>query len=81
MTIHELKISLDLFDELRRGNKTAEIRKDDRGFAVGDGLIIYPYDPVQNKRIGDAECWRTVTHIVRGGQYGIESGYVLLSMK
>lgn len=81
MATHALKIELEMFDELRRGNKTAEIRKDDRGFAVGDILILYPHDPINNQRVGFDECWRTVTHIVRGGKYGIESGYVLLSMK
>ncbi|MDW5418109.1 DUF3850 domain-containing protein [Iodobacter sp. CM08] len=81
MATHELKIHPELFAEILLGNKTAEIRKDDRGFQLGDTLIIYPYDPECNERIGNDDCYRKVTHIVRGGQFGIEPGYVLLSMK
>lgn len=81
MATHELKIHPALFDAVMRGEKTAEIRRNDRRFQLGDRLVIYPFDPVANERVGDDECWRVVTHIVQGGQYGIESGYVLLSMK
>jgi len=40
MTIHNLKIVDPFFDAVREGIKTFEVRKDDRDFKVGDGLIL-----------------------------------------
>lgn len=39
-TIHELKIAPNFFQQVVRGNKTFEIRKDDRGFQKGDHVIL-----------------------------------------
>ena len=39
--IHDLKILPEYFVEVVRGNKTFEVRKDDRPFNVGDELILY----------------------------------------
>ncbi|AYV11533.1 MULTISPECIES: DUF3850 domain-containing protein [Shewanella] len=79
-TEHHLKIDPELFDAVRRRDKTAEIRRDDRGFNIGDVLIIYPFDRESGQRVGTDECHRVVTHKVDGGQFGIEAGYCLLSM-
>lgn len=38
--IHELKTDPEVFDAVARGEKTFEIRKDDRGFSVGDTLLL-----------------------------------------
>lgn len=40
MQIHELKTDPQVFDAVAEGRKTFEIRKDDRGFAVGDLLML-----------------------------------------
>jgi hypothetical protein len=77
---HFLKIDIDLFIEVKERRKTFEIRRDDIGFQVGDTLIIYPYDRVLNERVGDDECRRIVTHILPGGQHGVEHGFVILSI-
>jgi hypothetical protein len=79
MASHILKIDSFFFDAVKRREKTAEVRFNDRNYQLGDTLIIYPVDSDFN-RVGLDECWRVITHIVHGGQYGIESGYCLLSM-
>ncbi|BDM64559.1 hypothetical protein NFHSH190041_20110 [Shewanella sp. NFH-SH190041] len=79
-TEHHLKIDPELYNAVRNRTKTAEIRRDDRNYKVGDLLIIYPFDRQSGCRIGDDECRRVVTHKVDGGQFGIEPGYCLLSM-
>ena len=38
--IHELKLRREFFDYVRFGIKKFEIRKDDRGFNVGDTLVL-----------------------------------------
>jgi len=73
-TEHALKIHEDPFAELLAGAKTCEVRKDDRGFAVGD--------TVQLHECGDASYTgrtlrRTITHIQRG--YGLPEGLCVLS--
>jgi hypothetical protein len=81
MKRHKLKTDPHLFSKVRAGFKTAEIRKDDRNFRVGDILILYPFDREKGERTSPDFCCREITHKVSGGQYGIEPGYCLLSMK
>lgn len=49
MTTHTIKTAPEHFQALLDGTKTAELRKDDRGFAVGDVLVLREYD--NNKAI------------------------------
>jgi hypothetical protein len=81
MAVHTLKIDPDLFVDVCTEKKTAEVRKDDRNFMVGDTLVIYPFDRKSVAITGANFVHRVVTHKVQGGQYGIEDGYCLLSMK
>lgn len=41
---HLMKLNDMYFDAVRRGIKTFEIRRDDRGFEVGDYLRLYRVD-------------------------------------
>ncbi len=62
------------------GEKTFEVRRDDRGFQIGDILRLKEYIADENKyttRYIDAE----VTYILYGGQFGIETGYVVMGLK
>ena len=47
MQVHELKTLPVYFDAVERGEKTFEVRKDDRGFQKGDVLRQYRFDPVR----------------------------------
>jgi hypothetical protein len=86
MTIHELKCWPEYFEPLVQGKKTAEIRKNDRDFKVGDRLLLREWDP--NKH---SHGWytgrytvRTITHVL--DLYSLVSGveesgqYVMLSL-
>lgn len=42
--IHELKILHEYFEAVTSGRKQFEIRKNDRGFKVGDQLILCEHD-------------------------------------
>lgn len=50
MTTHDLKCWPEFFDAIARGEKTFEVRKNDRGFQKGDRLRLLKYDP--NRRFG-----------------------------
>lgn len=72
--IHELKILPQHFTPVLDELKTAELRKSDRPFSVGDTLLLMEWD---GDYTGDA-CERVITHIADVGEY--LPGYVLLSM-
>lgn len=55
---HNLKIDRRWFDAVLEGRKKAEVRRADRGFAVGDQLLLYI--PGENEG-----ALVVVTHIVR----------------
>lgn len=44
---HELKTLPVYFDAVLRGDKTFEVRKNDRDFQTGDVLVLREYDPVK----------------------------------
>lgn len=43
-TVHELKTAVSPFMAVRRGEKTFEIRVNDRGFQIGDVLKLWCFD-------------------------------------
>jgi hypothetical protein len=84
---HELKTDPEVFDAVKSGAKTFEIRFDDRWFKVGDILTLrktrYTGSEMQNgaplEYTGDQlEC--KVTYILKGPKYGLSSGWVIMSI-
>jgi len=78
MATHELKIERHWFHEIQGRRKRCEVRKDDRGFRVGDVLILNEYDREAERYTG-AMVRRIVSHILRDVP-GVEAGYVVLSL-
>lgn len=78
MAEHELKTWPEFFDAVWRGVKTFEVRKDDRGFAVGDMLLLREYDAEADTYSGR---WLTtqVTYIL-GGAFTLP-GTVVMGIK
>lgn len=75
---HTLKTWLEPFAAVVNGDKTFEIRKDDRNFQVGDSLILQEWCPVQQKYTGK-ELHMRVTFIGRGEPY--PEGYACMAIK
>lgn len=78
MTHHELKCWPDYFDAVALGRKTFEFRKDDRGFYVGDELLLREFDPTTGLYSG-RECLVGVTYVARGDL--IPDGFCAMSVK
>lgn len=88
--VHDLKVWPPHWALIDTGQKRVEIRRDDRpgGFRVGDVLVLREWEPdypptadaglsgVHTGRV----CQRTVTHVLRGGKFGLMGGYVALSL-
>jgi len=75
---HELKIMPPYYDWVFSGLKTFEIRKDDRGYKVGDELLLKEWLPEEKKFTGREHLVK-VTCIVKG--FGLKDGYVVLGVK
>ena len=80
--LHVLKCWPAHFDAVKRGVKKVEVRKDDRGYEVGDILRLLEYNPeTESYTNSDRAKEVEVTHIVRGGQFGLAEGHVAMSIK
>jgi murein L,D-transpeptidase YafK len=79
MKIHELKTNVEFFTAIYSGNKQFEIRKDDRDFEVGDELVLKEYSR-ENLQYTGRFLHRKVDYVLRGGQFGLEDGYVIMSI-
>lgn len=44
MKVHELKLNTEYYDDVKKGLKTFEVRKNDRDFKVGDILSLARWD-------------------------------------
>lgn len=87
MAEHKLKTWPVYFWEVRRGVKSFEIRHDDRGYQVGDTLILQEFIPrgyrSQGGKYSGEEHRALVTHIMRGGNpflEGLPSTTVIMSI-
>lgn len=76
LTRHSVKTHPLPFAELCKGVKTAEIRRLDRGYAVGHEVLLQEFDPLTQDYTGNA-LPRTITHIQEG--YGLPEGVGVLS--
>jgi ASC-1-like (ASCH) protein len=74
---HELKCHVEYFDAIEDGRKTFEIRRNDRGFAVGDFLLLRAYDPIADDYTG-LDLVVGVTYIT---DYGQPHGQVVMGIK
>lgn len=78
--IHELKTWRDVFRAAKSGAKTAEYRKNDRNFKVGDHLNLREWDETKGDYTGESLMVR-VNHIIFGGPFGIPIGFCVMSVE
>lgn len=91
--VHELKTWPPYFEEVLNGNKTFEVRKNDRGFKVGDTLVLKEWNPngyssvSPNEMTGaytGREVKRQISYILEGGYrpyFGLHHDYDILGLK
>ncbi len=78
MNTHDLKCWPDFYAPLESGEKTFELRKDDRGFHAGDTLVLREWLPTAKEYTG-REMRRTVTYLVCGLPW-LQPGYVCMAL-
>ncbi len=79
ITIHELKIKSIHFPDVLAHRKTHEVRFNDRNYQAGDCLNLREID--ENGDYTGQEANAEVSHVLRGGQFGIAEGWCVLSLK
>ena len=83
MTEHELKTWPEWYEPSLNNDKPYEIRKNDRDYKVGDVLHLREYRPAKYGFPGSftgRSMRRDITHILPGGKFGVQEGYVILSL-
>lgn len=75
--IHKLKTLPAYFERVKNLDKRFEIRKNDRGFQAGDGLILEEWTEKDGYTGRSLTCH--VTYVLHGFE-GLADGYVALSI-
>jgi len=80
---HELKSWPEQFDAVWVGFKTDEIRFDDRGYDIGDLLVLRKWCPALKAFVGEPcgvqrRIEARVMHVTRS--FGLKDGHVALSL-
>lgn len=76
--VHELKIIPKYYEDILNEVKTFEVRKNDRGYNVGDFLKLKEFD--NGEYTGRFQIVE-IAYILEGGQFGIDKDYVVMSIK
>lgn len=74
---HLLKTLPEYFRAVARGDKTFEVRKNDRDFKVGDCVTLREFD---GKEYTGKHITREIYYILPGGDYGIAPDYVVMAI-
>ncbi len=81
MKIHELKIWPEFFNQVFLGNKTFEVRENDRDFKAGDRVVLREYDMSEGRYTG-RQIRKEISYVLRGVQGSvIPEGYCVFSIR
>jgi hypothetical protein len=78
--IHELKSVGASFEDIVSGKKKCDFRKNDRGYKVGDALLLKQYSALTGNYTGQ-EANVEITYIQPGGMFGIPQKYCILGIE
>jgi len=80
--VHELKTLEKYFNAMASGEKTFELRKNDRGFLVGHQLLLREYNPHSKSYTGRTLRLK-INYVLAGSeaeQFGLKPGYCILGL-
>lgn len=76
-SVHELKCWPPHFAAIRSGDKSFEIRRNDREFAVGDTVVLKEFSPLDTTFTGQTET-RLITFLLSEEEFGVVHGFVVI---
>lgn len=82
MKVHNIKLNIEFCDAVLNGEKTFEIRENDRGYQKGDHIRfkpvpLSPYQSLPHHAIEKREY--EITYVLNG--WGLKDGFVALAIK
>lgn len=80
--VHDIKILPDFADAILDGDKTFEIRENDRGYQRGDGIRFEVVGKRPSDSLGDhliSKKLFEITYVMNG--WGLKNGYVVFGFK
>jgi hypothetical protein len=80
ISLHVLKCWPEPFVALMRGDKTYEIRVNDRNYGVGDILELTEWIPAAEVFTG-RKCWAKVMYMTNGGEWGLPEALCVMSIR
>lgn len=80
MKTHDLKTWPAFFAAVQSGEKTFEVRKNDRDFQPGDFLNLQEYDP-ERKEYSACSVLCEAIYVLHGPAFGIEAGFCVISLR
>lgn len=87
MAMHDVKIWPEFFDDVQTGRKSFELRKNDRGYKVGDLILFREWEP-NTATFSGRHCTKLICYVLDGiGQgaikpfHGLIIGYAILGLK
>lgn len=88
-TEHKLKTWIRFWDAVASGEKTFEVRKNDRAFQTGDILVLEKYDHERGYYEMDGytalakpkSIRKRISFILQGGMFGIEPSYCVMGLE
>lgn len=79
MKVHEIKLNIEFCDSVLNGEKTFEIRNNDRGYQKGDRVRFIPWDRFCSTEHPITKKEYEITYVING--WGLQDGYVVFSIK
>lgn len=78
---HTLKTWTEFYQAVICGNKTFEVRKNDRNFQIGDVLNLIEVLPDEKFITTGNQSKFVITYILAGNQWGLNDDVVVLAIK
>ncbi len=76
VNVHNLKTLSNYFEDIKKGIKNFEVRKNDRGFEVGDTLIL---EEIKDGKYTGRWIPKRVTYKLDDKEF-VKEGFVILGM-
>jgi hypothetical protein len=86
LVVHRLKSRPEFFAPMVRGEKTHDMRRDDRGFRIGDEVVLLEHDHLLD-RFSGRQLRGRITYITDAQNpcalsgEGLTSGFCILSLR
>ena len=79
-TCHELKTWHDYFEMMWRGDKTFELRRNDRDYKVGDLLLLREYDEKAGAYMPRSMLMHVTCVVKDVPAFGLQDGFCIMSV-